>query len=146
MECNRHDGWNRPIGVHLPFSQTQLVKMVMWEVQYIKRQEFWFSLQSTQCKQEAANSLSALKLQHYLSFRLSHLQTSQSTETVMLSKLVMWPVKPIIFSWWQSSSRSVYFASWGKIDIAWVTQKYRYQLSEMKKHWCQPQKNLLVEL
>jgi len=25
-------------------------------------------------------------------FRLSHLQTSQSTETVMLSKLVMWPV------------------------------------------------------
>jgi len=36
---------------------------------------------------------------------------SQSTETVKLSKLVMWPVQPgIKFSWWQNSSRSVYFA------------------------------------
>jgi len=38
-----------------------------------------FSLQFTQCKQEAANSLPALKPWHYLSIRLSHLQTSQST-------------------------------------------------------------------
>jgi len=38
---------------------------------------------------------------------------SQSIETVMLSKLVMWPVQPIMFGWWQTSSRSVYFASQG---------------------------------
>jgi len=36
---------------------------------------------------------------------------SQSTETVMLSKFVMRPVQPIMFGWWQSSSRSVYCAS-----------------------------------
>ena len=79
-----------------------------------------FSLQFTQCKQEAANSLLELKPWHYLSIRLSYLQTSQSTETVMLSKIVMWPVQPII-GWWQNNSRSVYFASWGKIDTACFT-------------------------
>jgi len=35
----------------------------------------------------AANSLPALKAQHYLSIRLTHLQMSQPTETVMLSNL-----------------------------------------------------------
>jgi len=81
--------------------------MVTWQEQYVKRQGLRFSLQFTRCKQEAANSLPALKPWHYLCIRLSHLQTSQSTKTVMLSKLVMWPVQPIMFGWWQNSSRSV---------------------------------------
>ena len=42
---------------------------------------------------------------------------SQSTETVKLSKLVMWSVQPIMFGWWQNSSRSVYFASQGKTGV-----------------------------
>jgi len=83
----------------------------------VKKQGFRFSLQFTQCKEEAANNLPALKAQHYLSVRLTHLQTSQSTETVMLSKHVMWPVQPIMFGWWQNSSRSVYFASQGKTGV-----------------------------
>jgi len=45
----------------LTFSQTQLVEVVTWQVQYGKRQGFKFSLQFTQCKQETANSLPALK-------------------------------------------------------------------------------------
>jgi len=36
------------------------------------------------------------------------LQTSQSTEQAMCSKLVMWPVQPILFGGSQYSSRSVY--------------------------------------
>jgi len=58
----------------------------------------------------AYNSLPALKPWHYLSNRPSHIQMSKSTETITLSKLIMWPVRPIMFSWWQNSSRSVYFA------------------------------------
>jgi len=85
----------RPIRVHLTFSQTQLAEMVTCQVQYLKRQGL--SLQFTQCKQEAANSLPALKPWYYLSIRLSHLQTSQSIETVLLSKLVMRLVQPIMF-------------------------------------------------
>jgi len=42
---------------------------------------------------------------------------SQSTETIKLSKLVMWPVQPIMFGWWQNSSRNVYFASQGKTGV-----------------------------
>jgi len=62
------------------------------------------------------------------------LQTSQSTEQVMRSKLVMWPVQPIMFGERQNSSRGVYFDS-GKTDIAGVMQNYwyRHQLSAMKK-------------
>ena len=67
--------------------------------------------------QKVSNNLPALKLWHHLSIRLSHLQTSQSTETVMLPKVVMWPVQPIMFGWWQNSSRCVYFASLGKIGV-----------------------------
>jgi len=70
-----------------PFSQTQLVEGVMWQVQYVKRQGFRFTLQVTQCKQEGANTLPALKSWHYFSIRLSHLQRSQSTETVMLPNM-----------------------------------------------------------
>ena len=80
MECSRHDGWNYPFRVHLTFSQTQMVEMVMWKVQYVKKQGF--SLQFTQWKQEAADSLPALKPWRCLSIKLTHLQTSQSTETV----------------------------------------------------------------
>ena len=71
MDCSRYDEWSHPIRVHLTFSQTQLVEVVTWQVQYIKRQMFRFSLQFTQCKQEAANSLPALKRCHCLSIRLS---------------------------------------------------------------------------
>ena len=109
MEYSRHVGSKHPIRVHLAFSQTQLVEIVTWQVQYVKRQEF--NLQFTQCKQEAADSLPALKPWHYLSIRLSHLQTLKSIETVMLFKLVMWPLQPIMFGWWHNSSRSIYFAS-----------------------------------
>jgi len=77
----------------------------------VQKKRQGFTLQFTQCKQEAGNSLPALKQWHYLSIRLSHLQTSRSTETVMLSKLVMWPVQPIMFNWWKNSTRSVYYAS-----------------------------------
>jgi len=42
---------------------------------------------------------------------------SQSTETVKLSKLAIWPVQPIVFSWWQNSYRNVYFASQGKTGV-----------------------------
>jgi len=35
--------------------------MVKWQVQYVKKQGFRFSLQLTQCKEDAANSLPALK-------------------------------------------------------------------------------------
>ena len=55
MECSRHNRLNRP------FSQTQLVEMVTWQVQYVKKQGLRFSLQFTQCKEEAANNLLALK-------------------------------------------------------------------------------------
>jgi len=58
MEHSRHDEWNDPIRVHLAFIQTQPVEMVMWQVQYVKRQELRSSLRFTQCKQEeAANRL-----------------------------------------------------------------------------------------
>jgi len=116
MDCSRHNGWNHPIRVHLTFDQTQLVEMVKWQVQYIKKQGFWFSLQLTQCKRKAPNILPTLK-GYYLSIRLTHLQMSQSTETVTLSKLVMWQVQPIMFAWWQYSSKSVYFASQGKTGV-----------------------------
>jgi len=33
MEYSRRDGWNHPITIHLTFSQTQLVKVVTWQVQ-----------------------------------------------------------------------------------------------------------------
>jgi len=55
MDSSRHNGLNHP------FSQTQLVEMVTWQVQYVKKQGFRFSLQFTQCKEEAANNLPALK-------------------------------------------------------------------------------------
>jgi len=42
---------------------------------------------------------------------------SQSAETVMLSKLVLWPVQPIMFGWWQNSSRSVYLVSQGRTGV-----------------------------
>jgi len=106
MDCSRHDRWNHPIKVHLTFSQTQLVELVTWQVQYIKRPGVHAS---TQCKQEAANSLPALKPWHFY-IRLSHLQSSQSTKTFMLSTIVMWPVQQIMFAWWQNSSKCVYFS------------------------------------
>jgi len=45
----------------LAVSQTLLVEMVTRQAQYVKKQGYRFSLQFTQCKQEAANSLLALK-------------------------------------------------------------------------------------
>jgi len=95
--------------LHLTFSQTQLVEVVTWQVGYNTQRDkgLGFSLQFTQCQQEAAASLPALKPWHCLSIRLSHLQTSQWTERVIQSKLVIWPIQPIMFSWWQNSSRSV---------------------------------------
>ena len=132
---------------------------------------------------------------------------SQTTETVKQSKLVMWPLQPIMLGWWENGSRSVYFASqgktgvyilphkinvtceitlfvyvawrktwtvlsfscslkmfgwrqnrsrsgyfasWGKIDTAWVIQKYwyRHRISAMKieKKSVSAQKNVSVEL
>ena len=35
--------------------------MAMWQVQYVKKQGLSFSLQFTQCKEEAADNLPALK-------------------------------------------------------------------------------------
>jgi len=61
MNCSRHNGLNHPFRVHMTFSQTRLVEMVMWQVQYVKKQGFRFSLQFTQCKQKVANNLPALK-------------------------------------------------------------------------------------
>jgi len=46
---------------------------------------------------------------------------SQSTEIVMLAKLVMWAVQPIMFGWWQNSSRSVYFASRQNSSVYFVS-------------------------
>jgi len=46
MKCSRHDGWNHPIRIYFTFSQTQLVEMVTWQVQYVTRQGFRFSLSS----------------------------------------------------------------------------------------------------
>jgi len=83
MDCSRYNRLNHP------FSQTQLIEMVMRQVQCVKKQGLRFSLQFTQCKVEAASNLPALKASHYLSIRLTHLQMSQSTETVKLSKLAM---------------------------------------------------------
>ena len=55
-----------------------------------------------------------------------------------------------MFGWKQKSSKSGYFASWGKIDTAWVIQKcwYRHQISAMKieKHRYRPNNTLSVEL
>jgi len=48
MDCSRHNGLNHP------FSQTHLVEMVTRQVQCVKKQGFRFSLQFTQCKEEAA--------------------------------------------------------------------------------------------
>jgi len=50
-----------------------------------------------------------------------------------------------MFGWRQNISKSVYFASWGKIDTGWVIQKYWWywhRLSAMKneKHRCWPKK------
>jgi len=55
MDCSRHNGLNHPI------SQTQLVEMVTWQAHYVKKQGLRFSLQFTQCEEEAANNLPALK-------------------------------------------------------------------------------------
>jgi len=63
--------------------------MIMWHVQHAKRQgarlkflQLGFSLQFTQCKQEAVNNLLALKPWQYLSARLNcyrhHSQLSKS--------------------------------------------------------------------
>jgi len=59
MDCSSHNKLNHPFKAHLTFSQTQLVEMVTWQVQYVKKQGF--GIQFTQCKQEAAHSLPALK-------------------------------------------------------------------------------------
>jgi len=132
-----------------------------------------------------------------MSIRLTHLQMLQSTETVKLSKLVMWPIQPVMFGCWQNSSRSiyfslqgkkgvyilphkiiitceiiffvyvawrkvctvmsfsyslkifgwrqntsrsVYFASWGKIDADWVIQKYLYRQWKIKNIGIGPKK------
>jgi len=61
MDCSRHNGLSDPFRVPLTFSQTQLVEMVTCQAQYVKKQGFRFSLQFTQCKEEAANNLPALK-------------------------------------------------------------------------------------
>jgi len=44
----------------------------------VQKKRQGFTLQFTQCKQEAGNSLPTLKQWHYLCIRLSHLQISQS--------------------------------------------------------------------
>jgi len=45
-----------------------------------------------------------------------------------------------MFGWRQNSSRSGYFASWGKINTAWVIQKYRISALKIEKHRYQPKK------
>ena len=54
MDCSRHNRLN-------PSSQTKLAEMVMWQVQYIKKEGCKFSLQFAQCKEEAPYNLPALK-------------------------------------------------------------------------------------
>ena len=38
MDCSRHNRLNHPFRENLNFNQTQLVEMVMWQVQYVKKQ------------------------------------------------------------------------------------------------------------
>ena len=45
------------------------------------------------------------------------LQMSWSTKQDMRSRLVMWLLQPIMFTWRQNNPSS-YFASWGKIDTS----------------------------
>jgi len=37
MDCSTPDRQSHPIRVHLTFSQTQLVEVVTWQIQYVKR-------------------------------------------------------------------------------------------------------------
>ena len=48
---------------------------------------------------------------------------NQLRPSVKLSKLVMWPVQPNMFGWWQNSSRSVYSASQGKTGVYTLPHK-----------------------
>jgi len=45
-----------------------------------------------------------------------------------------------MFGWRQNSSWSGYFASWGKMDTAWVIQKYRYWQWKLKNIGIGPKK------
>jgi len=65
----------------------------------LKKQGFRFSLQFTQCKEEAANNLLALKHNITCLSDWPIYRCQQSAETVTLSKLVMWSVQPIKFGW-----------------------------------------------
>jgi len=100
-----------------------------------KVMQLGFSVQFTQCKHEAANSLSALKPWQYLSIRTDccrhHNQLSKlcaptlSCDQLNQSCLAEGKIAP--------ESKYVYLAAWGTIFTAWVMQKYWYQLSAMKK-------------
>jgi len=63
MDSSRHDGLNHPIRVHLTLRQTQLVEVVTWQVQYVKRQlimnnwpQCWVECGHNNCTQEQRNS------------------------------------------------------------------------------------------
>jgi len=96
MDCNRHNGLNHPFRIHLTLSQTQLVEMVTWQVQHIKKQGFRFSLHFTHCKQEAVNNLPALKAWH-LVYHTDPFTNVTVNWDVKLSKFVMWLVQPIMW-------------------------------------------------
>jgi len=49
----------------------------------------------------------------------------QWTETVILSKLIMWPFQPVMLSWWQNSSRSYVFAP-GAMCNVFLRLKYKW--------------------
>jgi len=60
MDCSRHNGWNHPIRIHLTFRQTQLVEMVTWQVQHVKKQRFRFT-----CSSHSASEKLLAACQHW---------------------------------------------------------------------------------
>jgi len=88
------------------FGQTQLVEMVMWQVQYVKKQGLSLAYSSHNPSEKLLTAC-----QHWnqditcLSDWLICRCHSHAVQTCW------WPVQPNMFDWWQNSSISVYFAS-----------------------------------
>ena len=205
MDCSRRNGLNHPFRVHLTFSQTQLVELVMWQVQYIRNKGLGLAYCShnaskklltacqhwkhnitclsdwaiyrwhSQLRQSCCPNLSCDQFSQSCSaggkvapgvYILPHKAMQECRSMFCLIKqlltceiiffvYVAWRKKCTVmssscsskmFGWRQNSSRGVDFASWGKIDTAWVIQKIGFGIGyrqwNMKNIGIGPKKKL----
>ena len=167
--------------------------MVMWEVQYVKKQGFWFSLQFTQCKRKKLLTTcqhwkhnitclsdwpicrchSQLRQSSCPNWSCDQFSQSCSASGKIAPGVYILPHKAmtgvhilphqiivtceIIFFVYMAGKYSLQCLSavvwkclaegkialgvvWGKIDTAWVIQKYRYRQSKLKNIGIGPKK------